>query len=110
MDFGTAKILCVEHDVVVLESRCAVLKRSGYDSTSTSPLVVEIVLRRQRFDLIVLSRMNDSDLHRIIDLADGTDVLVLEELTMPSELLSLVAERLNRQWRAEAGTHETHRG
>ena len=99
MDFGIAKILCVEHDGAVLESRCAILKHSGYDSTSTSPRVVEILLRGQRFDLIVLSRLNDSELQRITDLADGTDVLILQELTMPFELVSLVAERLNRQRR-----------
>jgi hypothetical protein len=33
--------------------------------------------------------------------SDGADVLVLEEITMPSELLSLVAQRLNgHQWGA----------
>ena len=58
------------------------------------------MLRSQKFDLIVISRLSDFDLHRIINLADGADVLVLEELTMPSELLSLVAERLDRQRKA----------
>jgi hypothetical protein len=41
-------------------------------------------------DLIVLSALSDSDLLRIINLADGADVLVLEGLTMPSELIFLV--------------------
>ena len=99
MDFRAAKILCVESDVAVCESRCAVLKYSGYDSISTSPQIAELALSRQRFDLIVLSRMSDSDLHSVINLADGADVLVLDYLTMPSELLSLVAQRLNRQER-----------
>jgi hypothetical protein len=94
-----ARILCVELDVAVLEGRCAVLKISGYDSTSASPQVAEIVLRSQKFDLIVLSRLRDYDLHRIINLADGADVLVLDGLTMPSELVSLVAQRLNRHQR-----------
>jgi hypothetical protein len=30
MDFGAAKILCVEPYLAVLESRCAILKYSGY--------------------------------------------------------------------------------
>ena len=98
-DRGAAKILCVERDLAVLESRCAILKISGYDSTSTSLQFAEIVLRTQTFDLIVLSRLSELDLHRVINLADGTDVLVLEELTSPPELLSLVAERLSRQCR-----------
>jgi CheY-like chemotaxis protein len=96
---GAAKILCVEADAAVLESRCAVLTISGYDAASASPEVAEIVLRSQKFDLIVLSRPRDSDLHRIINLSDGADILVLEEITMPSELLSLVAQRLIRHQR-----------
>ena len=57
------------------------------------------MLRRQTFDLLVVSSLNDSDLHRVINLSDGADVLVLDELATPSELLSLVAQRLNRQQR-----------
>lgn len=90
-----AKILCVEANVAVLESRCAVLKHSGYDAASAAPQLAEIVLRSQKFDLIVLSRLSDYDLQRIINLADGADVLALDGLTMPRELLSLVAQRLN---------------
>jgi DNA-binding response OmpR family regulator len=97
---GAARILCVELDVAVLESRCAVLTYSGYDSASATPQVAEMVLRGRKFDLIVLSTMlDDSDLHRIINFADGADVLVLEEFTFPSELLFLVAQRLNRRQR-----------
>jgi DNA-binding response OmpR family regulator len=94
------KILCVERDVAVLKGRCAVLKYAGYDTASASPKVAEILLHSQKFDLIVLSILSEFDLHRIINLADGADVLVIEELTMPSELLSLVAERLDRQRKA----------
>jgi hypothetical protein len=94
-NFGADKILCVELDFTVLETRCAVLKYSGYDATPASPRVAEIALRSQRFDLIVVSTLSDSALHRIINLADGADVLVLDGLIMPSELLSLVAQRLN---------------
>jgi hypothetical protein len=100
VDFGAAKILCVELDFAVLESRCAVLKYSGYDATPASPRVAEIALRSQKFDLLVISSLSDYDLHRIIGLSDGAEVLVLEEFTMPSELLSLVTQRLNRQQRA----------
>jgi hypothetical protein len=95
------KILCVESDPFLLESRCAVLKYSGCDAASASPQAAEVVLRSQKFDLIVISTLSDQDLHRIMSLSNGAEVLVLEELTMPSKLLSLVAQRLNRQqWRA----------
>ena len=98
-NFGAAKILCVESDVAVREGRCAVLKYSGYDAASASPQVAEILLRSQKFDLIALSSLSDSDLHRVINLSDGAEVLVLDGLTMPSKLLSLVAQRLNRHQR-----------
>jgi CheY-like chemotaxis protein len=94
---GAAKILCVESDPFLHESRCAVLKYSGYDSVSASPQAAEVVLRSQKFDLIVISTVSDQDLHRILNLSDGADVLVLDGLTMPSKLLSLVAQRLQRR-------------
>jgi hypothetical protein len=91
MDFGAAKILCVGPHLAVLESRCAILNYSGYDAVSASPKLAEIALRSQNFDLIVLSNLSHSDLHKISNLADGANVLVLYEITLPSELLSLVA-------------------
>jgi hypothetical protein len=96
-NFGADKILCVELDFTVLETRCAVLKYSGYDATPATPQVAEITLRSQKFDLIVLSGLREFEQHQIITLSDGAEVLVLEEFTMPSELLSLVAQRLDRQ-------------
>jgi hypothetical protein len=51
-NFGAAKILCLELDLGVLESRCAVLKYSGYDAAPASPKIAEIVLRSQKIDLI----------------------------------------------------------
>jgi hypothetical protein len=81
--------------VAVRESRCAVLKYSGFDASSASPRFAEIVLRGREYDLIVLSGLSDFDLQRIINSSDGAEVLVLEEFTMPSELLSLVAQRLD---------------
>jgi len=91
-----AKILCVEPDVAVLESRCAVLKYSGYDVASASPQVAETLLRSRKFDLIVISSLSDSDLHRVINFSDGAEVLVLDECILPSNLLSLVAQRLQQ--------------
>ena len=94
------KILCVEPDEAVRETRCAVLKYSGYDAASASPRVAESVLRSQKFDLVIISSVNDSDLQRIVNFSDGAEVLVLDVLVMPSEYLSLVEERLNRRRRA----------
>ena len=94
------KILCVEPYSAVLESRCAVLKLLGYDTASASSQLAEILLRNQQFDLIVISSLNDRDLQRIVNFSDGAEVLVLDDFVMPAELLTLVAQRLNRQLRA----------
>jgi DNA-binding response OmpR family regulator len=94
------KILCVEDDVAVRESRCAVLKTTGYDAASVSLNLAEGVLRRQKFGLLIVSWLSDGDLQRVVNLSDGAEVLVLENLTLPRELLCLVAQRLNRQRRA----------
>jgi hypothetical protein len=94
------KILCVERDLYVRKSRCAILKYSGYDAAVASPFVAEIMLRSQKFDLIILSELAEFDLNSVVNFADGADVLVLEALTSPSELLSLVAQRLDRQRKA----------
>jgi hypothetical protein len=75
------------------------LKYSGYDAASASPKIAEIMLRSQKFDLIVLSILSDFDLHRINNLVDRADVLALDGFTSPSELLSLVAQRLDRRQR-----------
>jgi hypothetical protein len=96
---GAAKILCIERDMAVLQGRCTVLKNAGYDASSVSPKLGEVLLRSQKFDMIVLPRLGDFDLHRIINFADGAEVLVLDGFTSPSELLSLVAQRLNRRQR-----------
>lgn len=98
-NFGAPRILCVEHDVAVLDTRCAVLTQAGYDTASASPKLAEIALSSRKFDLIVLSQLSDFDLNRIINLADGADVLVLDEFTYPTELLFFVVQRLNRRQR-----------
>jgi hypothetical protein len=98
-NFEAARILCIEHDFSVLESRCAVLKHLGYDAASASPRVAQM-LRRQKFDLIVVPSLSDDDLPRILNLSDGADILVLDEFSAPSEFLSMVARRLNRRRRA----------
>jgi DNA-binding response OmpR family regulator len=93
------RVLCVENDVTLRESRCAVLKCSGYDAEAASPHLAEVVLRSQKFDLVVISWPDDRDLQRLVNSSDGAEVLVLEYMTLPPQLLTLVAQRLNRQQR-----------
>jgi hypothetical protein len=60
------RILCVEPDPFVLETRCAVLKISGYDAASASPRGAGVVLSSQKFDLIVLSKVSDYEQYWIL--------------------------------------------
>ena len=100
------RILCVESDLAVLESRCEVLKSSGYKASAASPQLAEIVLRYRKFDLIVISNVSEFDLHRIINFSDGAGVLVLDENMMPAELLAVIERRVNRQKKAQLGFPE----
>ena len=59
---------------------------------SASPKVAELMLRGRKFDLIIVSNVSDSDLQMLISLSDGAEMLVLDILTLPSELLALVAK------------------
>jgi DNA-binding response OmpR family regulator len=87
-------ILCVESDDSLRASRCAVLESVGYHSVSASSKVATTLLSGQKFDLVVLSGLNDFDLQRIVNLADGAHILVLTGFITPSALVDLVAEKL----------------
>ena len=89
------RILCIEPDPSVLDSRCGILKHHGYDALAASLQLAEVLLASQRIDLIILSAMlKGEEKSRIASAAGKTRILVLEGLTLPSELLSLVAERV----------------
>jgi hypothetical protein len=90
----------VEENSALLESRCAILKHSGYDVASAPPRGAAIVLQSRKFDLLILSSLSDSELHRLVNISDGAKMLVLDVFTRPLELLSLVKESLDSQQRA----------
>ena len=94
MDSGLSKILCIEPDLRLLESRAAVLKHSGFDVKTAPPPEAETVLRDQEFDLLIVHSVDESDLHRVAALSNGAEVLILEGYTSPIELVALVADRL----------------
>ena len=91
----TSRILCVEPDPFILETRCSLLKHSGYDTSAASIPLAESLLARQTFDLIVVpSRLRDADKRRIFEAARGTRMMMLVGSVTASELLSTVSERL----------------
>jgi DNA-binding response OmpR family regulator len=90
------RILCIEKDLALLETRCTVLNRAGYKVRPADLEEAEILLHSQAFDLLILSAtLNDEEKQRIIAAAGSkTQILALSELTMPLELLSEVAKQL----------------
>ena len=89
-----ARVLCTGNDPEVLQSRCAVLRPAGYEAQAATPPEVEIFLRTEEFDLIVVSaRLSESEKGRILSAVGETPTYVLHRLTLAEELLSDV-ERL----------------
>jgi hypothetical protein len=92
-------ILCADDDRGLRESRCAILDCRKYHSVSASIQFADILLSYQKFDLVVLSTVNDRELDRLLVLAQGSDILVLSAFTKPDKLLSMVAGTLERRHR-----------
>ena len=90
----SARPLCAGNDLELMKTRCAELSQSGYDAQSATISDAEILLRREDFDLIVVSaRLSESERDRVIAAAGNTPTCILQGLTLASELLAEV-ERL----------------
>ena len=90
------QILCIEDDPAVRDTRCCVLRESGYNARAATSLQAEFLLRSQTFDLVILSAtLSDSERARLTKAA-GPKVRFLElsGFTDPGTLLSVVAEIL----------------
>jgi hypothetical protein len=65
-------IICVDPDLLILEGRCGVLRKSGYDATGAPPQFAEIVLSDRKFELVILSNLSDYQRDRInVPMATG---------------------------------------
>jgi hypothetical protein len=82
----------VETYAPLLELRCAVLSRSGYDAQSGNVPEAYDLLRSTRFDLVItaehLAHEHRAELYAAIPA--GTQVLLLDYLTLPTDLLFAV--------------------
>jgi DNA-binding response OmpR family regulator len=103
VDHRGMHILCVESDDSLRASRCAVLESAGYHSVSASPKVAEILLSGQKFDLVVLSGLDEYNVSRIVNVADGAEILVLTGFIKPPALIHLVAEKIRHYQSRQAG-------
>ena len=50
-----ARLLCVGKDPDLLQTRCAVLSRYGYDAISATVADAEMLLHTEAFDLVIVS-------------------------------------------------------
>ena len=98
----TDHILCVEYKQAELDRRCAILKSAYYAVTAASPRLARIILSSRKFDVIVISALNNYDLNGLIKVAGGAEILAFDEPEAASELLKQVAERLEGRNRRQA--------
>jgi hypothetical protein len=86
-----ARLLCAGKDLGLLQTRCAVLERSGYRAQSAVLPEVETLLRTEQFDLVIVSAwLSEWEKGKILATAGKTPALVLTELTLADKLLAEV--------------------
>jgi DNA-binding response OmpR family regulator len=84
-----ARLLCVGKEPELLQTRCAVLSRSGYDAQPVIVGEAESLLRTSEFDLVVISAwLSEWEKGHILSAAGETPTLVLTELTFADDLLA----------------------
>jgi hypothetical protein len=85
------RLLCVGNEVDHLETRCAVLIRSGYHAEAAVLPGAETILLTEEFDLVIVSAwLEDSEKEQILTAAGKIPALVLTELTLADKLLAQV--------------------
>jgi hypothetical protein len=95
MPSRAARLLCAGKEAGLLQSRCAVLTHSGYEAQAASLTDAEILLRTEKYDLVIISAwLSEWDRGRIVSAAGKTPTYVLRELTLASDLLAQVQRLL----------------
>lgn len=86
-----ARLLCVGNGIDHLQTRCAVLGSAGYNAKSAAMPEAEILLRTEKFDLVIVSAwLSEQEKGQILAMAGKTPALVLTELTLADDLLAQV--------------------
>jgi hypothetical protein len=104
MKSSSFRILCIGDNPHLLELRCAVLAHMGYAAKTVYIAEAYDQMWSVKFDLVIMtSRLAEehSDLYAAI--AAGTQVLLLNGVTFPAQLLAAVAEKLGFPPRVLAG-------
>ena len=95
MSSRPARLLCAGKDPGLLQTRCAVLERSGYRAQPAVLPEVETLLRSEEFDLVIVSAwLSEWEKGQILATVGKTPAIVLTELTLADKLLAQVERRL----------------
>jgi CheY-like chemotaxis protein len=91
-----ARLLCIGKELEVLHTRCAVLRRAGYDTRAATLAEAEALLRRQEVDAVIVSAwLSEWEKGRILSTAVNTPTLVLDGFTLARDLLAKVEKLLS---------------
>src|SRR5271155_1824132 len=90
------QILCIGLDPILLECRCAVLVRGGYEAQAATVPEGYAALRKGAFELVIVSARLAAEQNGdfLAALPTETQTLILDGLTFPKDLLACVADRL----------------
>jgi hypothetical protein len=96
MSYRPTRLLCVGNEADLLQTRCAVLKHSGYDAQAASLTDAEILLRTGKYELVIISAgLSEWDRGRILSAAGKTPTYILRGVTFAPELLAQVGRWLS---------------
>jgi hypothetical protein len=96
MPSRAARLLCAGKETDLLQSRCAVLRYSGYEAQAASLTDAEILLHREKYDLVIISAcLSEWERGRILSAARKTPTYVLRGLTFAPEMLAQVGQLLS---------------
>jgi hypothetical protein len=93
MPSSPARLLCIGEEPLKL--RCAVLASAGYDAKSATVAEAEILLRTEKFDLVIVSVfLSQEERFRVTTAAGDTPTLMLDRVMFPVELFAEVDQHL----------------
>jgi hypothetical protein len=86
-----ARLLCTGNEAELLESGCAVLRHSEYEAEADTLQEAEILLRTEKYNLVIISAwLSEWERDQILPAAGKTPTYVLRGVTFTSELLGEV--------------------
>ena len=88
------RILCIGQDEPLLQSRCAVLASSGYEAFPVLIPDAFKIMAAIKFELVIMSASSFTDPAFSAAIPPDTQILLLDGLIVPSQLLSMTEHRI----------------